>query len=420
MPFGRKKASLVLFVGDLFFFTVALWLTLLVRHLRPPSQELFWGHLIPFSVIFLVWVIVFFISDLYHQRTLVLKRTLPALILRAQVVNSIIAVVCFYFIPYFSAVGVTPKTTLFIYLPISFLFIWWWRSSLFRCLYRGRPVKILFACSGPQTEELRQAILEQRAGSLVSVAENPDIIVFNAYDGVSAKELPAFYSQLFRGVHFIAVQELYEEIFERVPLDLINERWLLENISNQPKLIYDFFKRLMDIFISLTLAVVSLPFYLLIFILIKLDDGGPIFFRQARVGKNGRLFEILKFRSMRNGEVTTRLGYWLRRTRLDELPQLWSVVYGQQSLIGPRPERPEYSELYRQQLNYYDVRHLIPPGLSGWAQLYHENHPHFQPELDATAEKLSYDLYYVKNRNFWLDLKIALKTIKILLSVKGI
>jgi lipopolysaccharide/colanic/teichoic acid biosynthesis glycosyltransferase len=123
---------------------------------------------------------------------------------------------------------------------------------------------------------------------------------------------------------------------------------------------------------------------------------------------------------MRNGEVTTRLGYWLRRLRLDELPQLWSVVRGQQSLIGPRPERPDYSELYRQQLPYYDVRHLIPPGLSGWAQLYHENHPHFQPALDATAEKLSYDLYYVKNRNFWLDLKIALKTIKVLLSVKGI
>ena len=116
----------------------------------------------------------------------------------------------------------------------------------------------------------------------------------------------------------------------------------------------------------------------------------------------------------------TRVGKFLRKLRIDELPQLLNVLRGDLSLIGPRPELPELVRVYEKEIPYYNIRHLIKPGLSGWAQLYHENHPHYRANVSETKVKLSYDLYYIKNRSFFLDLKIALKTIKVLLSRSGV
>jgi lipopolysaccharide/colanic/teichoic acid biosynthesis glycosyltransferase len=115
----------------------------------------------------------------------------------------------------------------------------------------------------------------------------------------------------------------------------------------------------------------------------------------------------------------TRAGAFLRKSRLDELPQLWDVLRGDLSLVGPRPELPALTKIYEKEIPYYNVRHLIKPGLSGWAQLYHDNHPHRGGNVEETKNKLSYDLYYIKNRSFWLDFRVALKTIKTLLSRAG-
>jgi lipopolysaccharide/colanic/teichoic acid biosynthesis glycosyltransferase len=232
------------------------------------------------------------------------------------------------------------------------------------------------------------------------------------------------YRLLFRGVRFVGVQDFYEEIFGRVPLSLLNERWFLERVSGRSSFLCDFFKRSMDIIVSLVLGLLSLVIYPFVALAIKLEDGGPIFYYDRRVGRFGKDIKIAKFRTM-SPEIdladrrVTKVGKFLRNLRLDELPQLWSVVRGDQSLIGPRPEKREYVELYRERIPFYDARHLIAPGLSGWAQIYHENHPHFSIAEDATREKLSYDLYYVKNRSLWLDVTIALKTIKTILSHSG-
>jgi len=181
--------------------------------------------------------------------------------------------------------------------------------------------------------------------------------------------------------------------------------------------------------------------YPFIFLAIKLDDGGKLFFLQDRIGKNNKPIRILKFRSMSSPQLSgrdavasatarediygtetkkiTRVGHFLRRTRLDELPQLWNVVSGDLSLIGPRPEIPALANEYEDQISYYNIRHLIKPGLSGWAQIYHDNHPHHLSDVVETKVKLSYDLFYIKNRSFVLDLKIALKTLKKLASRAG-
>jgi lipopolysaccharide/colanic/teichoic acid biosynthesis glycosyltransferase len=161
-----------------------------------------------------------------------------------------------------------------------------------------------------------------------------------------------------------------------------------------------------------------------------MDDFGPIFYRQKRVGQDSRIFEVIKFRTMvpdaekdgaqwahEKDKRITRIGSFLRKTRLDELPQLWNVLRGQMSFIGPRPERPEFafSNELLSQIPFYQIRHTIKPGLTGWAQI---KYP-YGASIKDTLQKLQYDLFYIKNRSFVLDLAIILKTTKIILSGGG-
>ncbi len=425
MTFGGRQAGLLLLLGDLVFFSLSLWLTLILRYGRLPTLDFFSAHLVAFAPLFFLWTVVFFIYDLYRLRTLVFAASVPRLVLGAQLVNSVLAVLAFYFIPYFNRAGVTPKTTLFIYLIVSSGLILIWRQFLARRVYRRRRLSVAFQGEGMPIGELAAAL--EQTGNFVRAApgERPGLVVINRYAALPESRLRELYQWLFHGVQFVSAQELYEEVFGRVPLELVNERWFLEQISNRPSFLYDALKRVMDVVIALLLVLASLPVYPLIILAIKLEDGGPIFFYDERVGRHGRAIRLAKFRTMTlEAELSARrvtgVGRILRRMRLDELPQLWSVVRGEQSLIGPRPERREYVEQYRQSIPFYEARHLIAPGLSGWAQMYHDNHPHFALAADATAEKLSYDLYYIKHRSLWLDLAIALKTIKVLAGSRGI
>jgi len=225
------------------------------------------------------------------------------------------------------------------------------------------------------------------------------------------------------------MHDVYEEVFDRIPLSLIRYNWFLEHISLQTSTIYEHIKRLLDIIGGLIIGLVSLPLYPFIMIAIKMEDRGPIFYTSVRLGEDNRLIEIPKFRTMTTldngtdaiksvGKVT-KAGEVLRVTRLDELPQLWSVVKGDLSLVGPRPEIPELAKIYEEKVPYYNIRHLVKPGLSGWAQLYHDEHPHHGVNESATATKLSYDLYYLKNRSLLLDVKIATKTLKKIITRSG-
>jgi len=205
----------------------------------------------------------------------------------------------------------------------------------------------------------------------------------------------------------------------------------LENITSQPKRVYNILKRWMDVLVSLALGCVSLIVYPFVVLAIRMESKGSPFSHQTRVGQNNKPVTLLKFRTMlfddngkwneegKENEVT-KVGSFLRKTRIDELPQLWNVLKGDVSLVGPRPEFSEPVEHYNTEIPYYNVRHLIKPGLSGWAQMYHDNDPHHGTDVVETANKLSYDLYYLKNRSFLLDLKIAIKTLKTLVSIKGV
>jgi lipopolysaccharide/colanic/teichoic acid biosynthesis glycosyltransferase len=259
--------------------------------------------------------------------------------------------------------------------------------------------------------------------------EGISVVVIDMQAESVEKNLPQFYNLLFSQVRFVDINVLYEEIFDRIPLSSLSHKWFLENIFLSSGVSYDIFKRMTDVIISLVLGLISLIFYPFIMLAIKLEDRGPVFIIQNRIGRNNLPIRIRKFRTMsfndneegsnRQNNKITRVGGFLRKSRLDELPQLWNILNGDLSLIGPRPELPALVQVYEKEVPYYSVRHLIEPGLSGWAQLYHEAHPHQGANTEETKNKLSYDLFYIKNRSLALDLKIVLKTIKALLSRTG-
>jgi exopolysaccharide biosynthesis polyprenyl glycosylphosphotransferase len=446
----NKKDPILLFVGDAVIFVFSLWATLFIRYKFSPTEGLLGDHLVPFSILFVVWFLVFFIAGLYEKRVVILKNRLPSTIIKVQLVNIILAVLFFYFIPYF---GITPKTNLFIYLLISSGLIMTWRIYGYSLFGMKRKQNAILIASGEEMKELRDMVnthnhynihfissvdLDKTASldfqeEIVKRVYSEDVSII-AIDFKNEKVdpiLPALYNLIFSQVIFIDMYKIYEDIFDRIPLSLITYSWFLENVSMAPKMTYDFLKRIMDVAISTVLGVISLIAYPFIIAAIKFQDGGPIIITQDRVGKNGTTIKIYKFRTMtsndngiyadgRSQNVVTKVGAFLRKTRLDELPQLWNVIHGELSLIGPRPELPALVAQYEKEIPYYGIRHLIKPGLSGWAQLYHDNHPHHGVAVEQTKEKLSYDLFYLKNRSFLLDIIIALKTIKKLLSRSGI
>lgn len=426
---ARVRAMLI---GDLVMFGLSLWLALFLRYAKIPSSELFLNHLQPFSIIFLIWALVFYIAGLYDKHTSIFRQKLPRIIFNTLVANSIIAVFFFYFIPY---LGITPKTILFIDLAVSFLFIYLWRTLVVPNINLNQKERLLFACSGPDVDEIKEEVSRNPRYN-ITLVDSEDFenivrrgvtaVVVDLNDKNIGQSLKDFYRLIFSGISFVSVHNLYEEIFDREPISFINEKWFLENISSRPKALYDAMKRLLDIIISLMAGCVSLIFYPFVYLAIKLDDGGDVFITQKRIGKGNQTFDIYKFRTMTGNETgkwlsegtarVTRVGQFLRKTRIDELPQLWNVLRGDVSLIGPRPDIIGLDKRLNEEIPYYSSRTLVTPGLSGWALIKQEKPPQ---SIEETRIRLSYDLYYIKNRSFFLDFKIFLHTIRILLSRSG-
>ena len=221
------------------------------------------------------------------------------------------------------------------------------------------------------------------------------------------------------GVSVISFPEFYESVTGKIPVSIINEAWFLENLIEINKRTFEVIKRLLDILVAGLLLLPSLALLPLIAIAIKFDSEGPVFYYQKRVGKGGKSFYFIKLRSMvegadmldgtkGNGDDArhTKVGKFLRKTYLDELPQIINVFRGEMSFVGPRPERPEYVAELKKQIPFYEIRLLVKPGLTGWAQINMAD----DASVEDAPEKLQYDLFYIKNRSLLTDLAIMLKT----------
>lgn len=231
------------------------------------------------------------------------------------------------------------------------------------------------------------------------------------------------------GVRILDYPTFFELVTGKIPVEHINPSWLVQSSGFLITPFIRYLKKVLDLMFSSVLLAICLPFFPLIALMIKLDSPGPVLYFQQRVGLNGKVFTIYKFRSMardsekgtgaswasENDPRVTRIGAFIRKTRIDELPQLFNVLKGDMSFIGPRPERPEFVDQISQVTPYYAERHAIKPGITGWAQVMYP----YGASLGDSVEKLRYDLYYINNLSIFLELLIVFETIKIVLFRRG-
>ena len=271
-------------------------------------------------------------------------------------------------------------------------------------------------------DEMEKIISEKNIDILVIVKDmkSPDF----------KKYLKRLFDLKINGLKIINYEEFNENIQKKIDISKINEEWLLESngfdiLNNEMQ---KNIKRGMDLTLALILIVILSPIALIASIIIKFESKGPIIFKQMRIGENMQPFKVYKFRSMKihdpnkfskytlNNDIrVTKFGKFMRKTRIDELPQLWNILKGTMSFVGPRPEWDILAKEYEKQINHYNLRHLIKPGITGWAQVmfpYGEN-------LEDAKKKLEYDLYYLKHQDFILDVLVVMKTAKAVLFGKG-
>ena len=231
------------------------------------------------------------------------------------------------------------------------------------------------------------------------------------------------------GVTFDHLASVYEEYVGKIAVENLRPSWLIFSAGFRKTRVLLVIKRLVDIAVAFIGLVLAAPILALLAIAVKLSSPGPVLYRQARVGQHGRIFHVYKLRSMRadaeagtgavwarrNDDRVTPIGRWMRRTRLDEIPQLWNVLAGNMSFVGPRPERPEFVRLLTERIPFYGQRHVVKPGLTGWAQVRYT----YGASVEDTIEKLQYDLYYIKNLSIPFDLFIIFETVKTVIKGAG-
>ncbi|MCX6798216.1 MAG: exopolysaccharide biosynthesis polyprenyl glycosylphosphotransferase [Candidatus Falkowbacteria bacterium] len=435
-----KKISLLL--GDILLLNLALYLTLIIRYQSLDVNQLWQRHLPNFLIIFIIWLLIFYINNLYNLNTITSQRRFNRLTINSTLVASALSTLYFYLNV---KSDITPKTNLLLFIIIFLILFLAWRY-LFNLIIKtylpknnlaiigsNRSVANLIANLqehphwGYQTAIIIKDLEPLNDLPTLVKEKNIKTVVIADNFGDPAKLNQALFDCLPLELNYFNFPDFYELLTGKIPVEDIDQSWFIANLSSGQKNSFMVFKRIFDFILAIIILIISLPFWPLIALLIRVSGPGPTFFRQDRFGQNGRIFSLLKFRSMRvdnnnfsptleNDNRITRIGGILRKTRLDEIPQILNVVKGEMSFIGPRPERPDLAEYLTQEIPFYRTRLLIKPGLTGWDQISGKYH---SPSKADTLEKLQYDLFYLKHRSLYLDLTIALKTLAIILSRSG-
>ncbi len=434
MPNTLKLRKIILLGGDIGL----LYLSLLGMVFFGFWGEFNWQivsiHILPFSILYFFWLIVFYIIGLYDLNFLKTHLTFYARLLFGLGVILVIGVFFFYFTPFFD---ITPKTNLFLNILIFGTLTVFWRKTFFSLFSARFQNKTAIVGQSPQLKELIQIIQKnpQLGYKIVAFFDSSktifkeaqkkeiDTLIFakNLVPGsLLAKNL---YQCLSLKIDFIDLAKAYEIIIQKIPIAFVEYVWFLENLRETEKGLYEKVKQGTDIILAGILIILTLPFWLFIALAIKLEDKGAILYFQERIGKNKKPFLLIKFRSMKKGAEKyrpvwakrkdsriTNVGKFLRRFHLDEIPQMINILKGDISLVGPRPERPEFVQQLEKEIPHYHLRHLIKPGFTGWAQIKFR----YARTIMDSFEKFQYDLYYLKNRSFFLDLCILLKTLQLL------
>ncbi|MBU1203285.1 sugar transferase [Patescibacteria group bacterium] len=443
--------KLVLLFGDIVLLYSSLALTLYLRY-GHFNNELWTRHLMPFSVIFAIWLMVFFINGLYDINKARPGFKFYGILVQNIFINGLLAVLFFYLIlGHFTTLK--PQTVLIILLGIFTILFIAWRKVFYKLISSdklGNNLAII-GVSGESLLLAQEIITNPQLGYKLKLIINPDgspipekfqiinstrdmpdlknqlskyqintvVSVTNA--GYSPEVARYLFENIILKIQYFNLTDFYEKITGKVPVTSLEKHWFLQNVTQKNKQWFNTAKRIIDLFFSGFGGLISLIFIMpWLAIVIKLDSKGPLIYKQERVGLNGRIFTVLKLRSMsqdaekngaqwakENDARITKVGRFIRKSRLDEIPQFINILKGEMSFVGPRPERPKFVNQLKESIPFYNERHLVKPGLTGWAQI---NFPYGASVEDA-KEKLQYDLFYIKNQSIALDISIILKTI---------
>jgi lipopolysaccharide/colanic/teichoic acid biosynthesis glycosyltransferase len=378
-----------------------------------------------FAWLFVIWLVIFFVFDLYNLRRVNPNPRNIGLLLASTALNLLLGVVFFYF---FSGGHITPKTNLILVSIFGLILLIAWRRLYYHLFTVRFTRSIATVGTSPLITDLRfelgiQPHFGQHARHWDTIAHATVDVPINVIIAEhSDPQAILMLSQTLRAEP-MTLLEGYETFFAKVPLELMTDEMAIVLMTRHDNGAVHFFYRLIEILFASLILIITSPFMLIAVAARLIEDGRPIFFNHDRVGKNGKIFTVYKLRSMtknaeehgavwadeKDARITT-LGKILRKTHIDEVPQMWNIIKGDIALVGPRPERPEFVSQLESSIPYYFLRHTIRPGFTGWAQIKYR----YARSVDDAAEKFEYDLYYLKNRNPLLDVGIVLKTLQII------
>lgn len=439
MNISRTKITAIL-LGDVAIFYASLFLSLLVRYKGAQEgalQSFMRQHIGPFSFILALWLLVFYLFELYREKNFKPDLTTLSLFVKALLTSIAIAIGVFYF--FFPVFGISPKTNLLIFAALFAVLDYAFRLVLGKLFVRrGMRNNVLFIGDSPEMNNtirfikdnpqigyaVSRVITEEDGGfdrvKDVIWRSNVNTLVIQSNIIKKSSTAKIVYQLLPMGVRIYDFVDFYEQTFKQIPLKEIEENWFIEHIRPMGPL-YVFMRDILERIEAVVFLIVLSPIMLLAALAIKVSSRGPIIYKQERLGKNEVPFFIYKFRSMRvdaekhgaqwskpGDDRVTKVGRVLRATHIDEFPQLFNVLRGEVSFVGPRPERPEFVADLKKKVPYYEVRHLVKPGITGWAQIGYR----YGSSVEDAYRKLEFDIYYLKNMSFVLDILIILKTIK--------
>lgn len=452
-------------LGDLVSFGAAFYFSVSLRYLAFPEWRLIESHIGLFLTVYLIWVVINYINGLYDLEKLTNDRVFYRRFTETAIISLVISITFFYLLP---NQKIAPKTIL-----LSNIILGYGASALWRLIFQQNlgsgalKNNVIFVGFTDEAKELIEILQKHPENSYeVKALIDPDHKVkssdfkFDVYHNLNTirpaisthkahlvvvaphlhqneEALRELYELLFWNVQLTDLTLFYESITGRIPPSTFSEGWFLQNLRDTTAPIYERFRAIVDYAVGIVIGLILIALSPLVALAIKINSPGPILHKQTRVGQFGKIFWIYKFRSMyvlssdgsaevgeyefdkwvakENDKRITAVGKFLRRTRIDELPQVWNLLKREITLIGPRPERPEIVEDLRATMAYYPLRHVVKPGLTGWA-LIHQN---YTSTREKALEKLQYDLYYIKNRSLLLDMVIALRTVNVLIRLMG-
>lgn len=420
-----QKRKILLLAGDILMLALSFYLTMVLGYWRALDVATFESHVLPFGILYAAWIVILYVGGLYDygqiKPTIGTIRSISVALITALAIGAI-------FFYSFTIFGISPKVNLVINIVVfGGLFIGWRRLffSIFSNHFR-KDILILGEneASKDLAEEIRANphIGYRFAGFIEDVTDTARIeaagTVIVAKDVfINSGNIHQFMSA---ETEILDIVEAYERIFLKIPIEFVTEAWFIKNVKNSRKKFYYALKRALDVIVILVVALVALPFMTLIALGIKLEDGRDVFYKQKRLGLYKEPFYLYKFQtyianaeqngaewSTENDPRITRFGRFLRRTHLDELPQIWNVLQGDLSLVGPRPERPEFVAALEKEVPYFDLRHVVKPGVTGWAQVKFK----YAATVLESYQKFEYDMFYAKNQNLFMDMGIIMRTV---------